>query len=205
MNKSQLIEELSKRVGNDKEEIRYILEELNNIILEKTRAGEKVCIQGFGVYTPRLQTSRLARNPKSGETLMLIPRTIVHFKCAPNLLKEINNKKVKGRLHRESDLFVIPLMTYQRQHSYNLHQYLSSIFHASAYLFHGVRPRLDIIFQFYIAIDRPFSLVLINKSTSFQRHLPPLSHTLIVFGWSPVVGPVLSFQVDTIDPIMILS
>ena len=26
MNKSQLIEELSKRVGNDKEEIRYILE-----------------------------------------------------------------------------------------------------------------------------------------------------------------------------------
>ncbi len=68
----------------------YILEELNNIILEKTRAGEKVCIQGFGVYTPRLQTSRLARNPKSGETLMLIPRTIVHFKCAPNLLKEIN-------------------------------------------------------------------------------------------------------------------
>jgi DNA-binding protein HU-beta len=40
MNKSQLIEELSKRVGNDKEEIRYILEELNNIILEKTRAGE---------------------------------------------------------------------------------------------------------------------------------------------------------------------
>ena len=76
MNKSQLIEELSKRVGNDKEEIRYILEELNNIILEKTRAGEKVCIQGFGVYTPRLQTSRLARNPKSGETLMLIPRTI---------------------------------------------------------------------------------------------------------------------------------
>ena len=81
MNKSQLIEELSKRVGNDKEEIRYILEELNNIILEKTRAG---------VYTPRLQTSRLARNPKSGETLMLIPRTIVHFKCAPNLVKEIN-------------------------------------------------------------------------------------------------------------------
>ena len=39
MNKSQLIEELSKRVGNDKEEIRYILEELNNIILESRRKG----------------------------------------------------------------------------------------------------------------------------------------------------------------------
>ena len=78
MNKSQLIEELSKRVGNDKEEIRYILEELNNIILEKTRAGEKVCIQGFGVYTPRLQTSRLART-RNAERLMLIPRTIVHL------------------------------------------------------------------------------------------------------------------------------
>ena len=90
MNKSQLIEELSKRVGNDKEEIRYILEELNNIILEKTKAGEKIYMQGFGVYTPRLQTSRLARNPKSGESVMLTPRTIIHFKCAPNLIKEIN-------------------------------------------------------------------------------------------------------------------
>ena len=90
MNKSQLIEELSKRVGNDKEEIRYILEELNNIILENTRAGDKVGIPGFGLYTPRLPTTRLARNPKSGVTLLLIPRTIVHFKCAPNLVKEIN-------------------------------------------------------------------------------------------------------------------
>lgn len=90
MNKSQLVEELSKRAGNDKEDIRYILEELNNIILEKVRSGEKVCIQGFGVYSPCLQTSRLARNPRSGESLMLIPRTIVHFKCAPNLVKEIN-------------------------------------------------------------------------------------------------------------------
>ena len=32
MNKSQLIEELSKRVGNDKEEIRYILEELKRYV-----------------------------------------------------------------------------------------------------------------------------------------------------------------------------
>ena len=75
MNKSQLIEELSKRVGNDKDEIRYILEELNNIILEKTRAGEKVCIQGFGVYTPRLQTSRLARNPKEPTLLSYLLMT----------------------------------------------------------------------------------------------------------------------------------
>lgn len=90
MNKSQLVEELSKRLGNDKEEIRHILEELNSIILEKAREGEKVCIQGFGVYTPRLQTSRLARNPKSGTPVMLTPRTIVHFKCAPQSIQEIN-------------------------------------------------------------------------------------------------------------------
>ena len=109
MNKSQLIEELSKRVGNDKEEIRYILEELNNIILEKTRAGEKVCIQGFGVYTPRLQTSRLARNLKSGETLMLIPRTIVHFKCAPNLVppKEASQRGLVRELRLLNNLLDI--------------------------------------------------------------------------------------------------
>ena len=41
MNKSQLIEELSKRVGNDKAEIRYILEELNNIILRKREPAKR--------------------------------------------------------------------------------------------------------------------------------------------------------------------
>ena len=69
MNKSQLIEELSKRVGNDKEEIRYILEELNNIILEKTRAGEKVCIQGFGVYTTPLADKQVGLETRKAERL----------------------------------------------------------------------------------------------------------------------------------------
>ena len=49
MNKSQLIEELSKRVGNDKEEIRYILEELNNIILRK-REPEKRYVYRVSVF-----------------------------------------------------------------------------------------------------------------------------------------------------------
>ena len=53
MNKSQLIEELSKRVGNDKEEIRYILEELNNIILEKNESRRKGMYTGFRcLYSP---------------------------------------------------------------------------------------------------------------------------------------------------------
>ena len=73
--------------------------------------------------------------------------------------------KNKGSAPSGTGPFVIPINDIPKTTFYNLHQYLSSIFHASAYLFHGVRPRLDIIFQFYIAIDRPFSC-LINKSTS---------------------------------------
>lgn len=92
MNKSQFIEELSRRLGYDKNELRTILEEINGLIAEKVKDGEKVCLQGFGSYTPRLQTSRPARNPKTGAPVMLVPRTIIHFKCSPIVLEDVNYK-----------------------------------------------------------------------------------------------------------------
>lgn len=109
--------------------------------------------------------------------------------------------KNKGSAPSGTGPFIIPINDIPKTTFYNLHQYLSSIFHASAYLFHGVRPRLDIIFQFYIAIDRPF-LLFDQQEHVFQRHLP-LSPYLIRIRLVPCHRPRLVFQVDTIDPIMI--
>ena len=104
--------------------------------------------------------------------------------------------KNKGSAPSGTGPFVIPINDIPKTTFYNLHQYLSSIFHASAYLFHGVRPRLDIIFQFYIAIDRPF-LLFDQQEYVFQRHLP-LSPYLIRIRLVPCRRPRLVFQVDTI-------
>lgn len=45
--------------------------------------------------------------------------------------------KNKGSAPSGTGPFVIPINDIPKTTFYNLHQYLSSIFHASAYLFHG--------------------------------------------------------------------
>ena len=65
-------------------------EDIDRLVAEKTKAGDRVFIPGFGSFKPRLQTSRPARNPRNGDVIQLTPRTIVHFKCASLLLEKMN-------------------------------------------------------------------------------------------------------------------
>lgn len=90
MNKSQLVHKLSERTGQGKQEIRDIVDTLTELIIEETKAGDRVFLPGFGSFKPRLQTSRPARNPRNGDVIQLSPRTIIHFKCATNLIEQVN-------------------------------------------------------------------------------------------------------------------
>ncbi|MCD8269954.1 MAG: HU family DNA-binding protein [Parabacteroides sp.] len=92
MNRSQLINELSEKTEISKRDVKTILDAFTEMVAEKTKAGDRVFIPGFGAFKPRLQTSRPARNPRNGDVIQLIPRTIVHFKCASLLIEKMNQK-----------------------------------------------------------------------------------------------------------------
>ncbi|MCD8243437.1 HU family DNA-binding protein [Parabacteroides distasonis] len=47
-------------------------------------------MKGFGSFVPWQQSERLARNPKTGEEVMITPRVSVKFKAGSDLLKELN-------------------------------------------------------------------------------------------------------------------
>lgn len=90
MNRSQLINELAERTDVNKKEITTILDAFTDMVVEQAKTGDRVFIPGFGSFKPRLQTSRPARNPKNGDIIQLSPRTIVHFKCASQLIQRMN-------------------------------------------------------------------------------------------------------------------
>lgn len=90
MNRSQLINELTERIEISKKDITTILDAFTDMVVEQTKAGERLFIPGFGSFKPRLQTSRPARNPRNGDVIQLTPRTIVHFKCASQLIERMN-------------------------------------------------------------------------------------------------------------------
>ena len=80
MNKAELIEALAQRAGLQKQKAKTVLEAYIDIVTETMSNKEELVLIGFGTMIPRPQTSRLARNPKTGTPVTNPARTTVKFK-----------------------------------------------------------------------------------------------------------------------------
>lgn len=92
MNKAELIEELALRAGLKKQKAKKVLDAYMEIVTEKMSEKEEIALIGFGTFIPRAQSTRLARNPKTGEPVQIPERTTVKFKPGKFLLEAMNKK-----------------------------------------------------------------------------------------------------------------
>lgn len=92
MNKAQFIEALADKAQMSKKDSKSALEAYMEIVKECMKKEEEIVLIGFGTLVPWPQSSRLARNPKTGTPVMIKPRTTVKFKPGKFLLEAINKK-----------------------------------------------------------------------------------------------------------------
>ncbi len=92
MNKAELIVALAEKAELSKQEAKKVLEAYMEIVTECLSKKDEIVLIGFGTLTPRPQSSRLARNPKTGTPVMIKPRTTVKFKPGKFLLEAMNKK-----------------------------------------------------------------------------------------------------------------
>ena len=52
--------------------------------------GERIEVRGFGSFNLHHRAPRIARNPKTGETLELSTKTVVHFKPGKEMRDQVN-------------------------------------------------------------------------------------------------------------------
>ena len=90
--KSQIVEEISSRIGFTKKRSADAVEALLEIIKSTLSSGEDVLISGFGKFCVKEKDTRRGRNPATGETMMLAPRKVVTFKCSQKLRDQVNEK-----------------------------------------------------------------------------------------------------------------
>ena len=80
MNKADLIDAVSVRLGASKREVTDIVEAFLDETKKAVVRGEKVAVSGFGVFESQARRARLGRNPRTGETVKIKATKLPKFR-----------------------------------------------------------------------------------------------------------------------------
>jgi DNA-binding protein HU-beta len=80
MNKAELIDVLTDKLGSDRRQATAAVENVVDTIVRAVHKGDSVTITGFGVFEQRRRAARVARNPRTGETVKVKPTSVPAFR-----------------------------------------------------------------------------------------------------------------------------
>jgi DNA-binding protein HU-beta len=80
MNKAELIDVLTEKLGTDRRTATAAVEQIVDTIVRAVNKGNSVTITGFGVFEQRKRAARVARNPRTGETVKVKPTSVPAFR-----------------------------------------------------------------------------------------------------------------------------
>ncbi len=93
MNKSELIEKLSQRLGLPHRDTAAITNTIIDTMADALANGDSIEIRGFGSFTVKNYEAYEGRNPKTGKTIQVKPKKLPFFKVGKELRERVNAKK----------------------------------------------------------------------------------------------------------------
>ncbi|CCQ91982.1 Integration host factor, alpha subunit [Nitrospina gracilis 3/211] len=95
--KADLVEKVYDKVGFTRKEaaqaVEVVFEEIKNALVR----GEDVRIVGFASFNLRDKKARKARNPSTGEPIVIQPRRVLSFKPSKQLLQSTNRESDESK------------------------------------------------------------------------------------------------------------
>jgi integration host factor subunit alpha len=88
--KSDIVDRVYARVGFSRREAGQAVEALFGQIKLELEAGENVRISGFASFYLKDKKARNARNPKTGEPIIIKARRVLSFKPSKQLIEATN-------------------------------------------------------------------------------------------------------------------
>ncbi len=79
MNKAELVEEVSGKVGLTKRETQNVIDVLTETIGDTLSRGEKVTLVGFGTFQVTTRKARVGRNPQNGQVIQIPAKKVPKF------------------------------------------------------------------------------------------------------------------------------
>ena len=91
MVKSEMVKVLNKKMPDFQErDVESALNCIVNQMVDALVKGERIEIRGFGSFDLRHRSPRIARNPKTGESVQLAAKAAVHFKPGKEMKDRVN-------------------------------------------------------------------------------------------------------------------
>ncbi len=90
--KADIVDLVYEKVGFTRQEAAQAVDILLEEIKIRLAEGENVRISRFASFILRKKNARNARNPKTGESLRINPRTVLTFKPSKQLLASTNQE-----------------------------------------------------------------------------------------------------------------
>ena len=101
MNKTQLIEALAERLGDEKIAAAAVAG-LVDVVIRTVNGGDKVTITGFGVFEKRARVARVARNPRTGQSVKVKKTNVPAFRPGTLFREVVSGARTLPPPHRTS-------------------------------------------------------------------------------------------------------
>lgn len=88
--RSELVQRLATSADITERDAETALSALLDAISNALEQGDRIELRDFGCLSIRKREARMARNPRTGETVHVAEKHVLHFKSGRQLLKALN-------------------------------------------------------------------------------------------------------------------
>jgi len=94
MTKSELIDLIAREYEHiQRSEAEAVVNEVLEAIITAMAAGERVELRGFGSFTTKVRRARVGRNPKTGDSVAVPPKSMPHFKPGKEMRERVDHQQ----------------------------------------------------------------------------------------------------------------
>ena len=91
MTKSDLIERLCAKYQHlSPKEVEAAIRDILEQMADTLQSGDRIEIRGFGSFSLHYRAPRVGRNPKTGEKVELLGKSVPHYKPGKELRERVN-------------------------------------------------------------------------------------------------------------------
>ncbi len=98
MTKADIVDQIASAIGLTKVETEAVVDGFLSTVIKAMREGKNIEIRGFGTFKVKKRKGKMARNPRTGEQVMVPDHHVPVFKVSKDVKKLVDeNLKKMGK------------------------------------------------------------------------------------------------------------